>query len=65
MRIKRYLSRNERFPSYLSFNKLITNHFASPIKTVQIVLGNTLVIHHAMYNKAGNIVARFLSRHAV
>ncbi len=53
------------FIIYLLFNKLSTNYLAFPIKTVQIVRGNTLVIHSAKHKKAGNIVARFLSRHAV
>ena len=64
-RRERYHSQKEMSLIYLLFNELSTNHFAFPIKTVQIVRGNTLVIHPAMYNKTGNIVARFLSRHAV
>ena len=65
LRRERDHSQKEMSLIYLLFNELSTNHFAFPIKTVQIVRGNTLVIHPAMYNKTGNIVARFLSRHTV
>ena len=48
MRRERDHSQKEMSLIYLLFNELSTNHFAFPIKTVQIVRGNTLVIHPAM-----------------
>ena len=42
---ERYLSQKEMTLIYLLFNELSTNHLAFPIKTVQIIRSNTLVIH--------------------